>query len=65
MPRQLQTERGERLTATVGELIAALQNYPPDTLVIYTWEGQSIPVDVDEIDLEVSPVPLVVLGADN
>ena len=64
MPRQLQTEKGERLTATVGELIAALQRYPPDTLVIYTWEGQSISVDLDEINLQVAPEPVVVLGAD-
>jgi hypothetical protein len=36
---------------TVRELIAKLRTFPPDAVVIATWEGQGIPVREAEIEL--------------
>jgi hypothetical protein len=35
----------------VRELIAKLRTFPPDAVVIATWEGQGIPVREAEIEL--------------
>jgi hypothetical protein len=38
-------------TVTVAELIAKLSEYPPDMAVAYTWEGQVLPVVLEELEV--------------
>ena len=58
---------GPEQTATVAELIAALQILPPDAPTAFEWEGQVIPVTVDRIELTEKPFlkeQTVILDAD-
>lgn len=50
MPKQLK-KAWKSETATVAELIEALQKYPPEMLVAYTWEGQIVPVVVENVEI--------------
>tara|TARA_R110002096_G_scaffold66682_2_gene162162 strand:- start:1652 stop:1855 length:204 start_codon:yes stop_codon:yes gene_type:complete len=38
-------------TVTVGELVERLRSHPQDMPVAYTWEGQILPVKLDEIEV--------------
>jgi hypothetical protein len=55
-------------TATVGELIKAVQKYDPDTVVACTWEGTICPLDVSKIDMldesAVFNTPIVLIDAE-
>ena len=55
-------------TITVAELIRKLSEYPQDMAIAYTWEGQILPVVLDEIEVmqESSKVygPVVLLNAE-
>ncbi len=50
MPR-LRKDWENSHTVTVGQLIAKLAEYPPDMPVAYTWEGQTLPVRLDAIEI--------------
>lgn len=67
MPRLLKDWK-DSSTATVGELIAKLSKYPQDMAVAYTWEGQILPVVLEEISVmgETSKVygPIVLMNAE-
>jgi hypothetical protein len=56
------------VTATVGELIAKLQQFDADLPVAYGWEGQITPVELDEFEvLETSKhviVPILLMNAE-
>ena len=58
----------ESNTATVSELIQKLSEYPPDMPIAYTWEGQVVPVVIDEINVmeETDKVhgPVVLMNAE-
>jgi len=55
-------------TTTVGELIRKLSEYPQDMAIAYTWEGQILPVVLEEIEVmqETNKVygPIVLMNAE-
>jgi hypothetical protein len=55
-------------TITVAELIAELSKYRQDMPVAYTWEGQVLPVVLEEIEVmtksESVCCPVLLLDAD-
>jgi hypothetical protein len=55
-------------TVTVAELIRKLSEYPQDMAIAYTWEGQVLPVLLEEIEVmqETSKVygPVVLMNAE-
>lgn len=51
MPKLFKNVPWKSETATVADLIAALQKYPPEMLVAYTWEGQIVPVVVENVEI--------------
>lgn len=53
MPQLLKNEASiGNETVTIKQLIQKLQEYPPDMMVAYTWEGQINPVILDEFIVE-------------
>ena len=50
MPK-LKKHWDQSVTATVAELIAKLQTYPPEMAVAYTWESQVAEVVLDKIEV--------------
>lgn len=50
MPRLLKDCKDSD-TVSVAQLIAKLSEYPPDMAVAYTWEGQVLPVVLEELEV--------------
>ena len=50
MPQLIKRWEGST-TATVGELIAKLSEFPQEMGVAYTWEGQVLPVVLEKIEV--------------
>lgn len=67
MPKLIK-EWKDSTTVTVGELIAKLSEYPSEMAIAYTWEGQVLPVVLDEMEVvqETSRVhgPVLLLNAE-
>ncbi len=53
MPKRLYSDgyRSGKTTVTVSELIEWLKQFPEDTAVAYTWEGQVTPISFADTEV--------------